>query len=866
MGIKQNFEAAKEEAKKEIKKLAKELAKKILTTVGPYLLGFILIAGCFFVIQGKLKDIADEVVKAASKVTSVFDNSSDTPAVIINDDLIKEVKKEMASESINIDETYLTDALLKASLEAYYATQYPYIDGVDYGDEKEGEVSNVIKGAIYLKRENKDMQYINYGSFTSMMGDGKSTSDKDDVKMKFSVDNDGNIVVATWSMTNTVTETKQEDGSYSQDGSETSTSYSISEYKIDQKTLTEQYTMSYKLPILLGNMYSNEGFGVAVAKLGRNAKIELSILDDTSQTKTVSRELLKENYKTSGTYSWRDMEDDPLKTDNFEGVEWANDYTSEDTAYKVTTETSESNNITIKPTAVDTWTVKGEVTDIRPNTETTPNSYTNEMDNDSDYKEDTTTTVSQDEIDKIKENIMNKKAEGSEGPMTVNSIESVDAKVYKKVTDHKMKTDTTTTTTTYTSSDMQLTDNTDKFLALIKADSKGNYSKDGELVKYIKKGIKVTETTSAVSWTSNNTSSTSGGDYIVDTTKSDSSLVINDKKTLKKAFNGYSTNQKLLANVDTFLEMQKKYHVNAVFAAAVSINETTAGTAGHGADSCHNWFNYQPISGMKKGDSRWAAFSNDSEGIMGFGQLIATSPNYYFSKGQNTVSEIGTNYCEGNTWADNVTKFMDDMYKAAGINVKKESTSNSSDTGSSNSAKGDGYSKTYTTNGKTYKEFKQASGTYYDVHYSGGNISSSGCGPTSAAIVASGYGKNYNPGTLVEAAKKKYHVSNFTASPDATGKMLKTAGLNYTETFSLSKEQFKNHLKSGRPVVMSVDNSCGGLFTNHTHYIAILDINKKGDKVYVANPSSKASGWIDIDKVIKCNSSSQRVAFLITSK
>ena len=294
--------------------------------------------------------------------------------------------------------------LLKASLEAYYATQYPYIEGVDYGDENEDEVSNVIKGAIYLKRENRDMQYINYGSFTSMMGDGKSTSDKDNIKMKFSVDNDGNIVVATWSMTNTVTETKQEDGSYSQDGSETSTSYSISEYKIDQKTLTEQYTMSYKLPILLGNMYSNEGFGVAVAKLGRNAKIELSILDDTSETRTVSREFLKENYKTSGTYSWRDMEDDPLKTDNFEGVEWANDYTSENTAYKVTTETSESNNITIKKTtAVDTWTVKGEVTDISANTNTNTDSNETEMENDSDYKEDTTTTVSQDQIDKIKE-------------------------------------------------------------------------------------------------------------------------------------------------------------------------------------------------------------------------------------------------------------------------------------------------------------------------------------------------------------------------------------------------------------------------------------------------------------------------------
>lgn len=199
--------------------------------------------------------------------------------------------------------------------------------------------------------------------------------------------------------------------------------------------------------------------------------------------------------------------------------------------------------------------------------------------------------------------------------------------------------------------------------------------------------------------------------------------------------------------------------------------------------------------------------------------------------------------------------------------MKTESSSSSSETGSSTNASGDGYTKTYTANGRTYKEYKQGQGTYaHNVKYSGGTISSSGCGPTSVSIVASGYGKNYTPGTLVEAARKKYHVSNFTASPDATGKMLTTAGLNYTETFSLSKEQLKSHLNSGRPVVMSVDNSCGGLFTNNTHYIAILDINKKGDKVYVANPSNKASGWIDINKVIKCNSSSSRVAFLITSK
>lgn len=860
MGMKQNFNAAKEEVKKQIKQKIKMIVIQILIKITPIIFGFILIGGFFFVIQEKLKDTADTVVSAASKVTSIFDNKSDTPVVVINDDIIKDMKKQMEEDGMDIDDTYVTDTLLKASLEAYYATQYPYIDGVDYGDTTSNEsTSNVIKGCIYLKRGNDDMSYINYDDFKDKLGSSKSTSDKDKVKNSFSVDDDGNIVVATWNMTNTVTETIKEDGTYDQDGSETSTAYDITEYKIDQKTVTEQYAMSYKLPILLADMYSNEGFGIAVANLGKNAKIVLTVLDSTSETSTTTKEYMNINYKTSGTYSWRDMEDDPLKTEKFEDITWVENHTDEDKVYKITTESSETNQITVKPTEVDTWSVKGKVSKINKNETTSNNANSVDMENDADYKEDSSQTVSNETIESIKSTIINNREEGS-GPMTENSIESVDAKIYKKVTDHKKNTETTTKETNYTASDMELKDNTDKFLALIRADKDGNFDKDGELVKYLKKGAKVTETKSAVNWTSNSSSSTSDGDYIVDITKSDSNLVIKDKKTLIKAFKGYTTNKKLIANVDTFLEMQDKYKVNAVFAAAVSIKETTAGTKGH-AICCKNWFNYQPIKDMVKGDSSWASFSDEKDSIMGFGQLIATSPDYYFSQGKYSVYEIGPDYCEGDAWPKEVSGFMDELYKAAGIDVKDEG----SETGSSTSAESDGYTKTYTANGKTYKEFKQGQGTYKEIKYSDGNISSSGCGPTSAAIVASGYGKDYNPGTLVEAAKKKYHASSFTASPEATGKMLKTAGLDYTETFSLSKEQLKKHLQSGKPVVMSVDNSCGGLFTDHTHYIAILDINKKGNKVYVANPSSKASGWIDIDKVIKCNSSSSRVAFLITT-
>ena len=112
------------------------------------------------------------------------------------------------------------------------------------------------------------------------------------------------------------------------------------------------------------------------------------------------------------------------------------------------------------------------------------------MEDEADYQEDSSEILTQDIIDSIKNKIIETKEEGK-GPLTVNSIESVNAKLYKKITNHSVRTDTTTTETSYTSSDMELTDNTDKFLALIKANSNGDYDENGELVEYIVKGATV---------------------------------------------------------------------------------------------------------------------------------------------------------------------------------------------------------------------------------------------------------------------------------------------------------------------------------------------------------------------------------------
>ena len=68
------------------------------------------------------------------------------------------------------------------------------------------------------------------------------------------------------------------------------------------------------------------------------------------------------------------------------------------------------------------------------------------------------------------------------------------------------------------------------------------------------------------------------GDYIVDTTMSASDIVITDLNTLKQAFSGYSNDRVLQQYAYYFLECQERYHVNAVFAAAVSITESSAGT------------------------------------------------------------------------------------------------------------------------------------------------------------------------------------------------------------------------------------------------------------------------------------------------
>lgn len=169
------------------------------------------------------------------------------------------------------------------------------------------------------------------------------------------------------------------------------------------------------------------------------------------------------------------------------------------------------------------------------------------------------------------------------------------------------------------------------------------------------------------------------GDYIVHIDKSSPDIVIKDVEKLKLAFSGYSGSGKLIEHAQEYLDLQEKYRVNAVFAAAVSISETSAGRAGHAIDGKNNWYNIECVHGKSHG--RFENYGSAKQSIEAFYKQISVK-NYYFTAGKFTVSEIGMTYCENadapGGWIENTTTYMTQMFNAAGITP---TTSGTSETG-----------------------------------------------------------------------------------------------------------------------------------------------------------------------------------------
>ena len=138
------------------------------------------------------------------------------------------------------------------------------------------------------------------------------------------------------------------------------------------------------------------------------------------------------------------------------------------------------------------------------------------------------------------------------------------------------------------------------------------------------------------------------------------------------------------------------------------------------------------------------------------------------------------------------------------------------------------------------RDYRDAKLDKYQATSSGvGTISSSGCCPTSMTIAVDYFGKKdksgneYTPRTLINEViykdGKVWGYSNY----DRVKYIVKELNLKVSEAYHKKDvELMKEHLRSGRPVVVNVAHGC---YTGGAHYMVIIGINEK-DQIFISDP------------------------------
>lgn len=164
-----------------------------------------------------------------------------------------------------------------------------------------------------------------------------------------------------------------------------------------------------------------------------------------------------------------------------------------------------------------------------------------------------------------------------------------------------------------------------------------------------------------------------------------------------------------------------------------------------------------------------------------------------------------------------------------------------SGTGTEKSKEGSeyGYKKVYqSSSGKNYKLYIQ--GMYSHVPYWNGTVCNTGCGPTSAAIILSGFGTNDTPETVARS---------YAANGSWYGECLFFRNRGFkAEQGGIDWNKAISHLKQGNPMVVSINRS---IYLNghyyDGHFITFLDIDEKNNKIYIGDPNEAGNGWFKID-------------------
>lgn len=158
-------------------------------------------------------------------------------------------------------------------------------------------------------------------------------------------------------------------------------------------------------------------------------------------------------------------------------------------------------------------------------------------------------------------------------------------------------------------------------------------------------------------------------------------------------------------------------------------------------------------------------------------------------------------------------------------------------------------------NGVTFKDYKQGSGSEWaDMSYWGSTMAAAGCGPTSAAIVLSGYGIDKTP---VDTGN--YMKGN--SSPSLVAQCLENFGVevDYSQTYGKGDAaatqciaDITEAFNEGKPVICLVGTGSDSYFTGGGHFMVLLGIDGDGT-LRISNPGklSDKQSYTSLEQFVK---------------
>lgn len=588
-----------------------------------------------------------------------------------NEETLKEKKEEAAKKYI------------KKFLEAQLVTETPHYEptlssGNAYGQKTYGKVYLYRTSDAEVVDENTRLYEMSWMPYTKMKEEAakNNRTGLNAVKNHYSIDENGKLVIAQWTIIETNT-----------DGKEEPEKIIISLRHIDYKSVISQYTTPVTFFIYLTMVSQNPEFVSAVTEIVKNnTKIDITLLDTVTKIVEVETYTCTNNSKGVSTSG-------PDENGEIERTPWR----SSSNAKTVTTTTTTSTVPVPKVTYAKTWFSEQRVTYNRDLKEETFPTEVIPGNDDPEPPGDTGswTTNKKTTIDTNKTTTEYKEAtrgdvidktgdKGSQG-VTTDSYEKnkKDLKYVKK----KFRTDSKTTFLGLLDDFFRIP-NSDRHEAAGKINLVngaewlfGLMQKDGKLqnleqvmryimYKYTGKDYGVKELDLSIFDIRDFAEPTSAGLIVkVDEPGALQPLTKQQiEEIISKRYSGKAYNN-LMSSIDAFMNIQNKYKVNAVFAIAVTQMESSCGVNwGAINSSTYNWYS---IRGDYKGNSLngWRKYSSFSEATEDFGSLIGTS-SYYFAGGNTTIGSIGKSYCPpGDDWSSGVSQFVKAMYELLGINV-----------------------------------------------------------------------------------------------------------------------------------------------------------------------------------------------------